>query len=208
MEFKSVENNYSNNGYNGGNRYQSDNYRPSNYGPSNFSRQNNYQDRVKKEPPKDAYTIYTDGGCIMRENPPIGAWAFVDPQTGYKDCDAEENTTNNKMELTAAIKALEYLIAKKNEGLDKPFMIKSDSMYVVKGSAFWIKKWKKNNWKRIDKDGNVVGDVLNVEYWKRIDELTSQINVWWSHVDGHSGDTYNDMCDEMVKEAMRRFRTN
>ena len=222
MEFRSVENNYGNNGYN--NRYrehenygqQNNEYRKNNYQNNGGNRfQNNgYKNNGnnnfrKKEPPKNAYVIYTDGGCIMRENPPIGAWAFVDPAKGYSESEACENTTNNKMELTAAIKALEYIHKRHSEGLQGPFMIKSDSMYVVKGSAFWIKNWKKNNWQRIDtKTNQIVGEVMNSDLWKRIDELSQGLDIWWEHVDGHSGNEFNEMCDRLVKEKMNNYRTN
>ena len=217
MEFKTMENNYRNENYNNGYQNQNNGYNGGGYRQQNNDyRRNNYQNnryndnRPKREPPKNAYTIYTDGGCFMKANPPIGAWAFVDPQNNeFSKSEAVENTTNNQMELTAAIEALKYLHNKvNNEGLKGPFMIKSDSMYVVKGSAFWIKNWKKNDWKRVDRDGNVIGDVQNVELWKQIDSLSNGLDVWWTHVDGHSGDKYNEMCDHLVKTRMNNFVAN
>lgn len=203
MEFQPMENNYKQSNYQNNNYQQ----RQNNYQNNNRFNKPNFQ---KRQMPENAYTIYTDGGCFLKLTPPIGAWAFVDPQAGdYTRSNAVENTTNNKMELQAVIEALKYLKDKKNSGVvTGPFVIKSDSQYCVKGSAFWIKKWKKNNWKRLDAQGNIVGEVLNLDQWKEIDNLLQDMEVWFQHVEGHSGDKYNEMCDSIVKERMNNFRTN
>lgn len=203
MEFQNIENTYHSN--HGGYKSNNDGY---NNGGNNYRKNGNYEN--KRKPPENMYTVYTDGGCMMNQNPPIGAWAFVDPKTGYSKAEAVENTTNNKMELTAVIKALDYLKSKLDSGeISGKVEIKSDSQYVVNGAAFWIKKWKTNNWKRIDKDGNIVGDVLNVDLWKQIDAYKNAgMDIWWTHVRGHSGDMYNEKCDSLVKDRMHNFRNN
>ena len=136
--------------------------------------------------------IYTDGGC--RGNPGVGGWGVW---LRYKDHDkkikgAEQNTTNNKMELTASIKALEALTSS-----DISVDLYTDSKYVIQGINEWIDNWKAKNWKNANKK-----TVKNIELWKRLDELNQKFSINWHWVKGHSDDTGNDMADSLANEAM------
>jgi len=134
----------------------------------------------------DKIIIYTDGGC--RGNPGIGGWGVW---LSYKSKDkklygGERQTTNNRMELTACIKALSAL--KK----DIPVIIYTDSKYVLQGITDWIKNWKKKNWK----------NVKNIDLWQELDELNQKHQVDWQWVKGHSGNKGNDIADELANLAM------
>ncbi len=136
--------------------------------------------------------IYTDGGC--RGNPGIGGWGVW---LRYKDHDkklkgAEYNTTNNRMELTASIKALETL--KSN---DISVDLYTDSKYVIHGINEWIDNWKLKNWKNSKNK-----TVKNIELWKRLDELNQKFSINWHWVKGHSDDPGNDMADSLANQAM------
>lgn len=136
--------------------------------------------------------IYTDGGC--RGNPGIGGWGVW---LRYGDHDkklkgGERNTTNNRMELMAAIKALEVI---KSSTID--IDLYTDSKYVMSGINEWIKGWKLRGWKTANKK-----PVKNVDLWKKLDEVNAKHNVHWYWVKGHSGDIGNDMADELANQAM------
>ena len=140
----------------------------------------------------DRIVIYTDGGC--RGNPGIGGWGVWLRYNGEekKLKGAEQNTTNNKMELTAAIKALESLKSK-----DIAVDLHTDSKYVIQGINDWICSWKIKGWKTANKK-----PVKNVELWQQLDELNQSYQVTWYWVKGHSGDPGNDMADLLANEAM------
>ena len=136
--------------------------------------------------------IYTDGGC--RGNPGIGGWGVW---LRYKDHDkklkgSELNTTNNKMELTASIRALQTL--KSN---DITVDLYTDSKYVIQGINEWIDAWKAKDWKTAKKK-----PVKNVDLWKQLDTLNQKFSVDWYWVKGHSDDPGNDMADRLANEAM------
>jgi ribonuclease HI len=136
--------------------------------------------------------IYTDGGC--RGNPGIGGWGVW---LRYKDHDkklkgSELNTTNNKMELTASIRALQAL--KSN---DITVDLYTDSKYVIQGINEWIDAWKAKDWKTTNKK-----PVKNVYLWKKLDTLNQKFSVDWYWVKGHSDDPGNDMADRLANEAM------
>ena len=136
--------------------------------------------------------IYTDGGC--RGNPGIGGWGVW---LHYKDYDkklkgSELNTTNNKMELTASIRALQAL--KSNEITVDLY---TDSKYVIQGINEWIDAWKAKDWKTANKK-----PVKNVDLWKQLDTLNQKFSVSWYWVKGHSDDPGNDMADRLANEAM------
>jgi ribonuclease HI len=140
-------------------------------------------------------TAYTDGGC--RGNPGgIGGWGvvLVNDQT-HKTLErwgSATDTTNNRMELQAAIEAL--------KALSKPGLVvnlHSDSQYVLKGMSEWIVGWKKRGWRTASKS-----PVLNVEQWKELDQLASLHQVTWTWVKGHSGHRGNDLVDALANEAM------
>lgn len=144
--------------------------------------------------------IYTDGSCSM--NPGPGGWAAI-LIYGTKKIEisgGDSDTTNNKMELTATIKALEKL----KEPCE--VALYSDSTYVV--NAFqenWINKWISNNWRKSDRKSFV----SNVELWKRLYELTKIHKVIWLKVKGHSDNIYNNRCDELAKiEAAKYIKKN
>ena len=136
--------------------------------------------------------IYTDGGC--RGNPGTGGWGVW---LRYKDHDkklkgAELNTTNNKMELTASIRALQALKSR-----DITVDLYTDSKYVIRGINEWIEAWKAKDWKTANKK-----PVKNVDLWKQLDTLNQKFSVNWYWVKGHSDDPGNDMADLLANQAM------
>ena len=141
--------------------------------------------------------IYTDGACAG--NPGPGGWSAIiisDSKT-IELFGGAKLTTNNKMELTAAIKALEYCVKlKKNNFPLKKIKIYTDSTYVKDGITVWINNWEKNNWKTADKK-----NVKNVDLWKKLKELTKSHKIEWYWVKGHSNDPMNDLADKLAKAA-------
>ena len=140
---------------------------------------------------KSSITIYTDGAC--KGNPGEGGWgAYLEYNNekvklyGY-----EKDTTNNRMEITAAIEALRYIKVKSN------IILYTDSKYLMNGINTWIHDWKKNNWKTSSNKG-----VKNVDLWQIIDELNSNHSIKWNWVKGHSGNPGNDMADELANFAI------
>jgi ribonuclease HI len=138
--------------------------------------------------------IFTDGGC--QPNPGTGGWAAV---LLYKDkrleiSGAEVNSTNNRMELTAAVRAL--------EALKRPcdVIMHTDSEYLRNGVTTWMKGWKRNGWKRKE------GALKNIDLWQQLDELTQQHNIEWRWVRGHSGHDLNERCDELATQAIVSLR--
>ena len=143
--------------------------------------------------------IYTDGACTG--NPGPGGWAAIIIVGNQKKeiFGGEKLTTNNRMELTAAIKALEYCNEKEKKQLSlKHIKIFTDSVYVKDGITVWIKNWEKNNWKTADKQ-----NVKNVDLWKKLKELTFNAKIDWNWVKGHSDNPMNDLADELAKKATR-----
>lgn len=146
----------------------------------------------------DFIEIYSDGGC--RPNPGAGAWAFVllDGEE-FCDCGGERQTTNNRMELTAAIEALEAC-AHRN-GCGKPVRFHIDSQYVKNGITVWISGWKAKGWK-----SSTNLPVKNIDLWKRLDECVQKMKVEWIWVKGHAGNRYNEMCDALCSEMIEKIR--
>ena len=141
--------------------------------------------------------IYTDGACIG--NPGPGGWAAVILNNNEKKelFGGEKLTTNNRMELTAAIKGLEYCLKQEKEQLSfKQIKIYTDSTYLKDGITIWIKNWAKNNWKTSDKK-----NVKNVDLWKKLKDLIKSKQIEWYWIKGHSGDPMNDLADKLAKEA-------
>ncbi len=136
-------------------------------------------------------TIYTDGAC--RGNPGPGGWGAVleydDQQRTLHG--GERESTNNRMELTAVIKAL--------EALKYPCVIElyTDSKYVLQGITEWIVNWKKRGWRTAAKK-----PVLNVDLWQQLDSLVSEHEINWHWVKGHSGDAGNELADEMANKGI------
>ena len=141
--------------------------------------------------------IYTDGACVG--NPGPGGWAAVIFIENEKKelFGGTALTTNNRMELTAAIKALEYCNAQEGKQPSlKQIKIYTDSTYLKEGITVWINNWEKNNWKTADKK-----NVKNIDLWKRLKELVKSNQVEWNWIKGHSGDPLNDLVDKLAKKA-------
>jgi len=139
-------------------------------------------------------TIFTDGGC--KGNPGPGGWGAI-LQFGDKTKElsgGEKDTTNNRMELTAAIMAL--------EALTRPCAVdlNTDSQYVRNGIMTWIKGWKARGWKTADKK-----DVKNVDLWLRLDEAVKRHDVSWHWVKGHAGNELNERADVLATEGMKPY---
>lgn len=139
--------------------------------------------------------IWTDGSCLG--NPGPGGWAFI--ATNGKDVaernGGEANTTNNRMELTAVIKALSA--AKKHDEIE----IHTDSQYVKNGMEKWVRQWKNNNWKNAEKK-----PVKNKELWQQLDELAQQKSIKWVWVKGHAGQEMNERCDELARNTAEKYK--
>jgi len=141
--------------------------------------------------------IYTDGACVG--NPGPGGWAAIIIKENKKKelFGGEKLTTNNRMELTAAIKGLEYCHSEEGPQPSlKEIKIYTDSIYLKEGITVWIDRWEKNNWKTSDKK-----NVKNIDLWKKLKELTKSNQVEWCWVKGHSGNLMNDLADKLAKEA-------
>lgn len=143
--------------------------------------------------------VFTDGGC--QGNPGPGGWGCVilDQGKEFQYSGGKKQTTNNQMELTAAIEALRQ-ICENPQWKNRPVKVFSDSQYVKNGITSWIKKWKLNGWKTAAKK-----DVLNKELWVQLDTYYSSLNVQWSWVKGHAGIKYNEMCDQLCGKEIGKF---
>lgn len=139
--------------------------------------------------------IYTDGACSGNPGPG-GYGAILMYEENKKEISGgEANTTNNKMELMAAIIALETL----KEPCDVE--VYSDSAYLVNAyNQNWIEGWKKNNWKNSSKQ-----DVKNRDLWERLEKQTAIHNVRFIKVKGHSDNEYNNRCDELAVMESKKF---
>lgn len=135
--------------------------------------------------------IYTDGAC--RGNPGPGGWGALLIYSGRKKTinGAEPDTTNNRMELTAAIKALAALREPCNVDLY------TDSKYVQKGITEWLSGWKARGWKKADRQ-----PVKNADLWEMLDNETSRHKVNWHWVKGHSGHPENEYADQVANQAI------
>ncbi|CFX60616.1 ribonuclease HI, degrades RNA of DNA-RNA hybrids [Candidatus Filomicrobium marinum] len=138
--------------------------------------------------------IYTDGACSG--NPGPGGWGAILMSGEHRKelSGGEAQSTNNRMELMAAISALEALKRKSNVELH------TDSNYVKNGITQWIHGWKRNGWRTADKK-----PVKNAELWQRLDEMRQRHNVDWHWVKGHAGHVENERADELAREGMRPF---
>ncbi len=143
--------------------------------------------------------IYTDGGC--HGNPGPGGWACVISAEGQTKqlSGGEKLTTNNRMELTAAINALSA-IYNTQRLRSQQIIVNIDSQYVKNGITSWIFSWKKNGWKTSAKK-----PVLNKELWEQLDLLNSALNVEWNWVKGHAGVEYNELCDQLCQAEIAKF---
>lgn len=144
--------------------------------------------------------IYTDGGCSG--NPGPGGWGVVVIFNGKARqlSGGEKNTTNNRMELTAAINALS-IVKNTPDFKNHKITVNIDSQYVKNGITVWIKGWKLKGWKTADKK-----PVKNQDLWIQLDELNSALNVSWNWVKGHAGIEYNEICDQLCQKEIARNR--
>ena len=142
--------------------------------------------------------VYTDGGCSG--NPGPGGWAcvIIDGEKEEALSGGEKLTTNNRMELTAAIEALSAVVQNPQYG-GRAGHIFCDSQYVKNGITSWIRSWKKNGWRTAAKK-----PVLNRDLWERLDALSASLDISWSWVKGHAGIKYNELCDELCQKEIRR----
>ncbi|MBK5914804.1 ribonuclease HI [Rhodocyclus purpureus] len=136
-------------------------------------------------------TIYADGGC--RGNPGPGGWGAL-LRLGENEKElwgGEAHTTNNRMELTAVIRAL--------EALKRPVAarILTDSQYVQKGISEWIHNWKRNGWRTSDKK-----PVKNADLWQELDQLSREHRITWVWVKGHAGEPGNERADQLANRGI------
>jgi len=140
-------------------------------------------------------TIHTDGAC--RGNPGPGGWGVLLQYNGHRKelCGGEAETTNNRMELMAAIQGLESL----REPCD--VTLHTDSTYVMKGLTEWMKSWKRRGWKTADGK-----PVKNQDLWQRLDEAAARHSVEWRWVKGHAGDPGNEAADALANKGIDQMK--
>ncbi len=138
--------------------------------------------------------IYTDGACSG--NPGPGGWGAILTSDGHmRELNGgEPHTTNNRMELTAAISAL--------EALKRPSEVElhTDSQYLRNGITQWLAGWKRNGWRTADKK-----PVKNEDLWRRLEAAALQQKIDWRWVKGHAGHAMNERADELAREGMAPF---
>lgn len=147
----------------------------------------------------DEIVVYTDGGC--HGNPGPGGWGIVVIADGVAKqlSGGEKLTTNNKMELTAAIAALS-VIKNTPSFAGRKVIVNIDSQYVKNGITTWIHSWKKKGWVTADKK-----PVKNQDLWVQLDTLNSGLDVEWNWVKGHAGVEYNEICDSLCQSEIAKF---
>jgi ribonuclease HI len=150
------------------------------------------KDRAASEP---IVSIYTDGACSG--NPGPGGWGAILRWAGHERelSGGEPHTTNNRMELLAAISALEAL--KRPCSVD----LHTDSQYLRQGITGWIMGWKRNGWRTADRK-----PVKNADLWQRLDAAVARHDVRWHWVRGHAGDALNERADALAREAIAAIR--
>lgn len=141
-------------------------------------------------------TIYTDGACSG--NPGIGGWGAILIYKEYKKeiYGGDENTTNNRMELTAVIEALSTL-----KKINCDIEIYTDSQYVKNGITLWLENWKRNGWKNSKKQ-----NVLNRELWEKLEFLVNKHNIEWFWVKGHSNVELNEQVDKLARLGIKKIK--
>ena len=149
---------------------------------------------MDREANMDTVIIYTDGGC--EPNPGVGGWGAVLLFGGKRRelSGGEIESTNNRMEMTAAITAL--------DALKRPCKVKlyTDSEYVRKGITEWLPGWKRRGWARKG------GAIKNVDLWQRLDEAAQRHEIRWEWVRGHTGVVENERCDVLAAAEIARLR--
>jgi ribonuclease HI len=143
---------------------------------------------------EDVVEIYTDGAC--KGNPGVGGWGALLQIMGKERelWGGEAHTTNNRMELLAAIRAL--------EALKRPcrVILHTDSKYVQQGISVWVHNWKQRGWKTADKK-----PVKNEPLWRTLDELASKHHVQWVWIKGHAGHYGNERADELANRGIEQL---
>ncbi|CAH1084971.1 ribonuclease HI [Candidatus Nitrotoga sp. 1052] len=143
---------------------------------------------------EDIVEIYTDGAC--KGNPGVGGWGALLQIMGKERelCGGEAHTTNNRMELLAAIRAL--------EALKRPcrVILHTDSKYVQQGISIWVHNWKQRGWKTADKK-----PVKNEDLWRKLDELAGKHHVQWVWIKGHAGHDGNERADELANRGIEQL---
>lgn len=143
---------------------------------------------------KPEIKIYTDGACWG--NPGPGGWAAILITPGHRKeiNGAEPQTTNNRMEITAALEGL--------KALKQPSVVQlfTDSSYLVNAATAWLPGWKARGWRRKD------GVLLNVDLWQELDREMAKHEINWTWVKGHAGNRYNERADELANKAIRKLR--
>jgi ribonuclease HI len=139
--------------------------------------------------------IFTDGACSG--NPGPGGWAAI-LRAGVHEKEisgGEAATTNNRMEITAAIRALQTL--------KKPSMVTlyTDSRYLLDGATLWLKRWKTNGWKTADRK-----PVKNADLWQELETASAPHQISWRWVEGHSGHLENERADALARAAIEEYR--
>ena len=140
-------------------------------------------------------TIYTDGACSG--NPGPGGWGVLierPDDNAHELCGGEQDTTNNRMELMAAIQALNFF--------DTPqeLIVITDSVYVKDGISSWLKNWKARDWKTANKS-----PVKNKDLWQALDAAAQRHNISWQWVKGHAGDPGNERADALARQGMAPY---
>ncbi|MBL7664687.1 MAG: ribonuclease HI [Bacteriovoracaceae bacterium] len=146
------------------------------------------------------FALFSDGAC--RGNPGPGSWAMMMQASSGEvlvaEAAVEEQTTNNRMELTGAIKCLEYFYdySQKNKNNGRAWLF-TDSRYVVDGISKWVPQWKERGWKKADNKAPE-----NIDLWQQLDEAYRKVSVNFRWVKGHAGHPQNEYCDQLANEAL------
>lgn len=146
----------------------------------------------RTDPSSDQHVnAWTDGAC--KGNPGVGGWGVLLNINGEEKtlCGGEKHTTNNRMEMTAVLKALEAVEP------DTRIILHTDSQYVHKGMTEWLPGWKKRNWKTADRK-----PVKNADLWLALEALVNERQVQWRWVRGHAGDEGNERADQLANQGV------
>ena len=140
-------------------------------------------------------TLYADGACSG--NPGPGGWGVVllIKNKEYTLSGGAPMTTNNKMELKAALEGLEFIAQRYTDNVT--INLYTDSQYVQKGMTSWLNGWKRNNWKNAQKQ-----PVKNRELWEALDSFNQQYLIHWHWIKGHAGHIYNEKADQLARQAI------
>lgn len=147
---------------------------------------------MKEKSTRDSIRIYTDGSCDP--NPGPGGWAaiLIDDEEKTIIKGTAENSTNNRMEMTAALEALRSI------DRTRAAKIYTDSQYLQKGVLEWLPDWKARNWKRKG------GKLANIDLWKALDAELAGRKISWKWIKGHAGHPYNESVDRLARGMIRK----